>query len=435
MGAAQTPTRVREVGIAHPRVLDIARILMSHGWRVTSIYRPGAPSHSKGLALDATPLIYHAGGFGFKTAALVYDLLCSYGFSDVTVVAEDDHLHIELATRFTPGPGVLTAKGLCMHNTYDRYLPEHPIGDVEDGDMYESGTVEVFNPETGDVDVYETGAPKRRKARRQQRRKKMKKAFGAIATGGASLAISALKNRGRSAVVRPHASVSLAPQARALGALPQRLSSSAAQKADPELQNAINARKALRQAAGPDVLFERFVGIGDRVSGELPPNSRLRAADVYAASTLIMANPVFAPTIFQPTSAVGSTFTFILNTMLQTVLAAAQIYDWAGDILRLTASQLNSQPLFSVTRTLGGVATTWVYTIPAMTNASELTMFNGRMVAAVPRFAAQAVTVGPVADPTNQIVVVGLPVASYAANLRLLVPGDSQVEGLLSKMV
>lgn len=453
MGAVTSPSEIRRSGFAHQRIIQLAHLMASLGWRVTSVFRPNAPSHSKGRALDVTPMIWHEGGFGPRTAELLYATLAEHGYPDVTVVSENDHVHIELAERFPPGPGVLTREGLKMNRFVNHAhalalnaLPNHPIGDLEDGDLFEDGDVEIFDAETGDVHYYspggglEQGGPSR-KQKRKNRRKKMKKAFGAIATGGASLAVSALRNRGRPANTNARARIQLtpsqiAPQARALGGAPLRLSSSARQKSDPELQTAINARKALRQAAAPDVLFERFVGIGDRITGELPPNARLRAADVYAASTLIMANPVFAPTVFQPSSAVGSTFTFVLNTMLQTVLAATTIFDWTGDLLRLTASQLNAQPLsFTVTRTLGGVATTWTYTIPAMTNASELTMFNGRLVAAVPRFAAQAVTVGPVADPTNQITVVGLPVATYSANLRLLVPGDSNVEGLLAKMV
>jgi hypothetical protein len=149
-----------------------------------------------------------------------------------------------------------------------------------------------------------------------------------------------------------------------------------------------------------------------------------------------MANPVFAPRVFPPTTAAGSTFTFVLNQLLTAVLPALTLFDWVGDIVRLTSSILNSAPLtFTVTRRLGGIDTTWTYIIPPMINASELTMFNGRLVAAVPRFSPRSISVNPVADTSNQIVIDGLPVASYSAALRLLVPGDSQVEGLLAKMV
>jgi len=447
-----SPRHVRMRGFAAPEILQIAHVVMASGWRVTSIYRPGAPSHSKGIALDIAPLIFHAGGFGPQTAALVYQLLCDAGHPNVTVVAEDDHIHIELAARFAPGPGVLTQRGLVMN----RYLPESPIGDldygdVESGDLFdEHGTpVEIFDHETGDVVTFgEQGGPRRKKHRSLGRRIKrgLKKGLAAVASGGVSLAIDAAQSRGHGrrggsqAVVpnrnTPPSNVLILPSAKAMGADPLRLSSSAIQKSDPYLNAAVAARKQIQQAAAPDVLFERYVGVGDRVAGELPPNARLRPADVAAASTLIMSNPVFAPQVFAPTTAVVSTITFVLNQVLTAVLPTSTTFDWVGDIIRLTASILNSAPLtFTVTRRFGGTDTTWTYIIPPMMNASELTMFNGRLVAAVPRFAAQAVVVNPVADTSNQIVITGLPVSAYSATLRFLVPGDSQVEGLLSKMV
>lgn len=454
MPPVTTPRRVRLKGFAHPRILQVAKAIMAMGWRVTSIFRPGAPSHSKGVALDAAPLILHAGGFGPETADLVYHMLSDAGFPDVTVVSEDDHVHIELADRFPAGPGVLTKRGLVMNSRFPYALPESPIGDVEDGDLEdgdlfdETGApVEIFDRETGDVITFgEQGGPKRKKKKKLGKRIKrgFKKMGKALATGGISLAVDAARSRhrhggGQTAIVPNRNTAPAAvvlPAAKAMGADPLRLSSSAQQKADPVLNSAIYARKQLQQAAAPDVLFERYNGVGDRVAGELPPNARLRPADVAAASALIMSNPVFAPQVFAPTSAVGSTITFVLNQVLTAVLPTSTIFDWVGDIIRLTASILNSAPLtFTVTRRFGGTDTVWTYIIPPMMNASELTMFNGRLVAAVPRFAAQAVTVNPVADTSNQIVITGLPVASYSATLRFLVPGDSQVEGLLSKMV
>lgn len=104
-------------GRAHPAVLRAARVIMEAGWRVSSIVRHDhplfrGPSHAKGIALDAVPLVGGEGGFGPRTASMLLQLLTSRipGYN-WWVVGETDHFHIQL----TSGPsrvGILTRSGI-----------------------------------------------------------------------------------------------------------------------------------------------------------------------------------------------------------------------------------------------------------------------------------------------------------------------------------
>lgn len=102
-------------GRVHPALEAAAHVIMGAGWRVTSIYRPDGSSHRTGRALDAAPLVYQAGGLTEVSAKSIYDLLRRrlprYRF---TVVAETDHVHVELARRYPAGFGILTRRGVLM---------------------------------------------------------------------------------------------------------------------------------------------------------------------------------------------------------------------------------------------------------------------------------------------------------------------------------
>lgn len=238
----------------------------------------------------------------------------------------------------------------------------------------------------------------------------------------------------RAARARPKpAGTSLVTQASRL----KRVSDAAQQKSDPYFMAKLNAKKELQKAAAPDVLFERYTGLDNRVSGEVPPNARLRPSETQAVSSATFLNAAFAPANVPFTVTGPTELTLAINAALAGFLPAGTLWTWLGDLIRISSPVLTANPVsFTLTRTLGGVATTYMYSIPSMTNLSRITQLNGRMVAALPRVAAQIVTVDPVPALANSIVISGLPTAAgaYAANLRFIVPGDTEVEGLLRKL-
>lgn len=90
------PDRILQRGRVHPLVLDVARHVQRRGWRVSSIYRPGG-THSQGISLDICPMSYVAGGFGPRTALLVWkDIKSAFPQQTWLVNAELDHLHVQM---------------------------------------------------------------------------------------------------------------------------------------------------------------------------------------------------------------------------------------------------------------------------------------------------------------------------------------------------
>lgn len=91
------PARILQVGHADPRVLRAAKVIQRGGWRVTSIFRPGSPNHSKGIALDIAPMVYVSGHFGLRTARLVLRFLNHHLPGETwLVVSELDHVHVQV---------------------------------------------------------------------------------------------------------------------------------------------------------------------------------------------------------------------------------------------------------------------------------------------------------------------------------------------------
>jgi hypothetical protein len=91
--------RTLAVGRVSPEILTAARTIMAAGWRVTSIYRPSG-THAQGISLDAAPLVFVSGGFGLRTAGLIWRLVKSKQ-PDVKWLAnaELDHVHVQIFNR------------------------------------------------------------------------------------------------------------------------------------------------------------------------------------------------------------------------------------------------------------------------------------------------------------------------------------------------
>lgn len=116
MSIASSPNRILHVGVIRPEIRELAAAIQHAGWRVTSIYRPTGVTHPHGIALDAAPLVYVRGGFGLKTARLLWQ------FAHSTVpgacwlaVAEADHIHVQLFHH--DSIGINTPKGTELFPT------------------------------------------------------------------------------------------------------------------------------------------------------------------------------------------------------------------------------------------------------------------------------------------------------------------------------
>lgn len=76
-------------------IRQIAEAIMQRGWRVTSILRPTG-SHSLGIALDAAPMVMHTGGFGPKTAQLIWNIAKTINPGQrYLALSEPDHVHLQ----------------------------------------------------------------------------------------------------------------------------------------------------------------------------------------------------------------------------------------------------------------------------------------------------------------------------------------------------
>jgi len=91
--------RTIAVGRVSPEIIKAAKTIMAAGWRVTSIYRPSG-THSQGISLDAAPLVFVTGGFGLKTAGLLWRLVkAEQPDKNWLANAEADHIHVQLFSR------------------------------------------------------------------------------------------------------------------------------------------------------------------------------------------------------------------------------------------------------------------------------------------------------------------------------------------------
>jgi hypothetical protein len=80
----------------HPVIHAVAQAIMREGWRVTSILRD-SPTHRQGIALDCASFEAVRGGYGPRTAQLVWHVAKGVApDSQFLVLAEPDHIHVNL---------------------------------------------------------------------------------------------------------------------------------------------------------------------------------------------------------------------------------------------------------------------------------------------------------------------------------------------------
>lgn len=90
------PNAVLQRGHVHPDVIAAAKAVQQAGWRVTSIFRPTG-THKKGISFDTAPMVFTMGGFGLKTAQLVWEVVkTAVPHRTWMSNAEMDHIHVML---------------------------------------------------------------------------------------------------------------------------------------------------------------------------------------------------------------------------------------------------------------------------------------------------------------------------------------------------
>lgn len=368
----------------HPHVARAAKAIQDAGWRVSSIYRPDAASgaHREGRALDVCPVIYHDGGFGPRTATAVLEVIKSaVPEANWASIAENDHVHVELAPQ--DRVGVLTNQGV-IHMRHS--LPEYPIGNpVERGAAIQPVSIvptlaqKLITPPALSYVQMKSAATR-------------------------SLMLGHTKKMAELADAAPH------------------VAETAAQEA------------TIQMLAQPtNVLYERLHGISSRIAGPVPAGACLRPAEVRMLAAFVTGNQLFQPIAF-PFTIVGQTLVLEIDQTLSTVagLALGTTFSWLGDIIEIVAPNLSSEPvIFTVARTVDGVTTTYTYRMAQGSNLARLNTINSAIIAGAPRVRKAEVTVAAAPAGTQRIVISGLNINIFSANLRHFVPGDAEVDGLL----
>jgi len=90
------PASILRRGHVHPDVITAATAVQAAGWRVTSVYRTEG-THSEGISFDCAPMVFAQGGFGERTAQLVWEVVKrAVPHQKWMANAELDHIHVML---------------------------------------------------------------------------------------------------------------------------------------------------------------------------------------------------------------------------------------------------------------------------------------------------------------------------------------------------
>lgn len=208
--------------------------------------------------------------------------------------------------------------------------------------------------------------------------------------------------------------------------------------ANPGLARAASTEAAIRRAAQPgDVYFVHVDGTADRIAGPVPLAATLRPAEVRAVAATFFQNQPFTPRVFG-FPVVGPNFQLDVDSSLSTTnqgpLANGTLWTWMGQIIEITSSLLNSQPLqITILVTVNATTSfTYTYRLAPRTNLVRFNTMHGDVLnGAMPRVRFAPTTVAAVASGTSRIVVSGLATAVFTVGLRHFVSGDAQVEAFL----
>lgn len=389
-------------GRLHPVMADIARLFASHGWRVTSGYRPTG-THASGLSIDVACMDAFTSGFGLNTAHYVSKFLKHHRPNlKFLVLGENNHIHISLVPRFdvvgeqlpgcdqifqTPSGQPLNKESVYMQ------LPNAPMGDILiPADM-------VPNFETGDVDYDETGAPRLNFGRMVAR----------IAKGGKG----------------GKASKSLVNLT----------------KADPRSAAMVEALATAKKAAKTTWATFEHVKYGKIISATLGSTFKLRPYEIDAMKTYVVDAPPVEPRVISFPAPVSGVSTIELDAILNSLfgLAPGFLFRYVGIHLYFLSSELNKVKGVQLTidRDFGGsysLTTTAQFSnadVPSKSTPPSYSALNGRIVSGRARFTAPYVPVAAVATGNWSISVSGIPTGMNVYG-RLYLPGDASAERLFA---
>jgi len=146
----------------------------------------------------------------------------------------------------------------------------------------------------------------------------------------------------------------------------------------------------------------------------------------------------FQPVVFPFAVGGPGVFTFDIPTALAAVAGTNYPLFYAGFILTMQASVFNTQigAFMNVSRNLGLTSVvqnvTDIVQLESGAKVVQMLLLNGIIVAGKPRFWAPPITGGAL-DPNTAVTLTNVP-TNYTPTLRLLQPGDQQVEHLLGTL-
>jgi hypothetical protein len=213
------------------------------------------------------------------------------------------------------------------------------------------------------------------------------------------------------------------------------------QRVNPQAAAELRAVAAIRQAVSrvtpPFVFIKNGVSL---ISSSLGPNARLRDADATTAVAEIMSTEPFDPQVF-PFANSGLDMIQDVDASLAVPnggpLAPGVTYKWVGSIIDVSTSVFNKEPAkaFSISvLTAAGEQVLHTFRNERGIDAVTIIIFNGKLSGGAPRLLSRIVTVAAVASGLKRLRVTGLDNTKYTAASRMLVPGDKEVESLLSML-
>lgn len=408
------PDRIVDQGSAHPLVLRSADALRGlAGWRVTSVYRPDAdtsPTHYAGRAIDVAPLRYQRGGLGLPQCRIIADFLTrTVPEAAFDVIAEDDHIHLtfrgESARAGSNAIGLYTPNGVIMSIQTALANPnphmiqpasKFALGPIEYGDAY-GDPDEMGDSEYGDPEIYQVNPDNTETGTGDPVLVEAELEAGDAEMGGP---------RKRRRLVRGR-------KKHKAGRAPRKLKAGSSKSA---------------------AYYEGYVGIQQRISGPVPPGTRMRRAECAALSAAILLNRAFTPVVF-PFTVVGANLEIDIDSTLNSVLGAAVPFDWTGDITNIYVALLSATPaVFTVSRTIGSSVTSYNLQLEALKNGATLYQINSNVFAAMPRITNGRLVTAAVPSGNFRVVLSGLPVANFSASMQHFIPGDSSAESVLKSL-
>lgn len=382
----------------HPLIDGGGRHLASRGMRVTSLVRPNAGEHSSGRAMDVARWKY-GNDYSRADAARVMRELVNYNKdAPWVVVAEQDHVHVEL------GPRRLI--GVKNRNTRNQLKLEEAMeyGNLDDA----ADRIGIGRWELG----VEKGQP----------------------MGTTSAAIERMSHRGVQRLVR------------ALDKPQEEKNSEEVQVAAeraPDMLVAAQQVKTIRAATERKILWVDYKNARE-LANSLGHGALMRQSDIVAtAKDIANGIPAFEPRVFTFNVVDPTTFdffpTFAIGAAQGGPLPTGEIFKWISSHIRITASVFNSVPGIQAniqidfgTGALPLGPQTMLFELGKGTEPVIISPVHGVIASGLPRLQTRFLTVqaGAPVPGVNfpRITVTNLNTALFQAAYRYAQPGDAPTD-------